>query len=55
MTLKIHLATWDMVCTPKNQGCLEVLDLNCMNSALLSKWLWKIENSNGLWQKNCQC
>lgn len=40
-----------MVCTPKKQGGLGVLDLNCMNVALLSKWLWNIENSNGLWQE----
>jgi hypothetical protein len=48
---KNHLAKWEMVCTPKKQGGLGVLDLNCMNVALLSKWLWNIENSNGLWQE----
>jgi hypothetical protein len=48
---KIHLANWEMVCTPKMQGGLGVLDLNCMNDALLAKWLWNIENSNGLWQE----
>jgi hypothetical protein len=23
-----------------------------MNDALMTKWLWNIENSNGLWQKS---
>jgi hypothetical protein len=30
---------------------LGVLNLEVMNDSLLSKWLWYIENSNGLWQK----
>jgi hypothetical protein len=46
---KIHLVNWNSVCTPKNQGGLGVLNLEYMNDALLSKWLWNIENSNGLW------
>jgi hypothetical protein len=39
------------VCSPKNQGGLGVLNLEFMNDSLLSKWLWNIENSKGLWQK----
>jgi hypothetical protein len=35
----------------KNSGGLGVLDLKVMNDALMTKWLWNIENSNGLWQK----
>jgi hypothetical protein len=27
------------------------LNLEYTNDALLTKWLWNIENSNGLWQK----
>jgi hypothetical protein len=27
-----------------------VLNLNKMNDALLAKWIWNLENSNGLWQ-----
>jgi hypothetical protein len=38
------------VCSPRGQGGLGVLDLHKMNEALLAKWLWKLENSNGLWQ-----
>jgi hypothetical protein len=29
-----------------------VLDLEVMNDAMMSKWLWNIENSNVPWQKN---
>jgi hypothetical protein len=50
-TKKIHLVNWNSVCTPKNQGGLGVSNLEYMNDALLSKWLWNSENSNGLWQK----
>jgi hypothetical protein len=35
---------------PKDQGGLGVLNLDIMNIALLSKWLWKLFNSSGLWQ-----
>jgi hypothetical protein len=47
---KYHLADWNMVCSPRGQGGLGVLDLHkTMNEALLAKWLWKLENTNGLW------
>jgi hypothetical protein len=39
------------VCSPKNQGGLGGLNLEFMNDSLLTKWLWNIENSNGLRQK----
>jgi hypothetical protein len=48
---KKHLVDWEIVCLPKDQGGLEVLELNCMNVSLLSKWLWKLETSEGLWHK----
>jgi hypothetical protein len=48
---KIHLVKWYSVCSPKSQGGLGVLNLEIMNDALMTKWLWNIENSNGLWQK----
>lgn len=40
-----------MVCLPKDQGGLGVLNLKTMNVALLGKWLWKLENEQGLWQE----
>jgi hypothetical protein len=48
---KLHLADWGSVCSPKRQGSLGVLNLEVMNDSLLTKWLWHIKNSNGLWQK----
>jgi hypothetical protein len=34
---KYHLADWNLVCSPKDQGGLGVLDLYKMNEALLAK------------------
>ena len=48
---KYHLVNWQQVCQPKDQGGLGVLDLNIMNICLLCKWIWKIENEEGLWQQ----
>jgi hypothetical protein len=48
---KFHLVDWVSVCSPKSQGGLGVLNLEFMNDSLLSKWLWNIETSKGLWQK----
>ena len=42
---------WDKICRPKNMGGLGILDLEIMNIALLSKWLWKLFNEKGLWQR----
>lgn len=47
---KYHLVNWFVVCMPKSRGGLGILDLNIMNKCLLMKWLWKLENSEGLWQ-----
>jgi hypothetical protein len=47
---KYHLVGWSDVCLPKDQGGLGVLNLDVMNIALLSKWLWKLFNGSGLWQ-----
>ena len=41
---------WDVVCSPKGWGGLGVKDLGCMNIALLCKWLWRLETSDGMWQ-----
>jgi hypothetical protein len=47
---KYHLINWEMVCTPKDLGGLGVLNLELMNISLLCKWLWKLENEEGIWQ-----
>jgi hypothetical protein len=48
---KYHLVNWPDICRPKDQGGLGVLDLEVMNSCLLSKWFWRLENSTGSWQQ----
>lgn len=48
---KIHLVNWPSVCQPKDQGGLGITDLTLMNFCLICKWIWKLENSSGLWQK----
>ena len=41
---------WSVVCQPKSQGGLGLLNIDVMNQALLAKWLWKLESGSGLWQ-----
>ena len=48
---KYHLVKWETVCMPKEQGGLGILDLELMNISLISKWLWKLFNEDGLWQQ----
>lgn len=50
-TKKYRLAKWSILCQPKDQGGIGILDLNTMNRALLSKWLYKLLNSDGMWQQ----
>jgi hypothetical protein len=41
---------WDTVCTAKDIGGLGILNLRWMNISLVTKWLWKLEKEDGLWQ-----
>lgn len=50
-TRKYKLVDWDSVCQPKDYGGLGLLDLRCMDTSLLVKWLWRLESSYGLWQR----
>lgn len=48
---KYHLVQWPIVCSPRDMGGLGISDLETMNKALLGKWLWRLENTDALWQK----
>jgi hypothetical protein len=48
---KYRLVKWDILCQPKDQGGLGILELNTMNTALLSKWMYKLLTSDGMWQQ----
>jgi hypothetical protein len=48
---KYRLTKWNMVCRPKDQGGLGIEVLDVKNICLLSKWLFKIINEEGMWQK----
>jgi hypothetical protein len=48
---KYRLAKWSILCQPKDQGGIGILHLNTMNRALLSKWLYKLLTSDGMWQQ----
>ena len=39
---KYRLAKWDILCHPKDQGGLGIIDLQVQNKCLLSKWIIKL-------------
>ena len=47
---KYRLAKWDILCRPKDQGGLGILNLQLQNKCLLAKWLVNLLNTNSLWQ-----
>ena len=51
MTIKYHLVHWHVVCMPKSCRGLGILDLKVMNKCLFMKWLWTLENYEGMWQE----
>lgn len=48
---KYRLAKWTVMCQPKIQGGLGIPNLEIQNKCLLSKWLFKLLNEDGLWQE----
>jgi hypothetical protein len=40
---------WSILCQPKDQGGLDIRDLDIQNTALLSKWLYKLLTTDGTW------
>jgi hypothetical protein len=47
---KYRLARWSVLCMPKDLGGLGIQNLEIQNKCLLSKWLFKLINENGVWQ-----
>ncbi|XP_022682391.1 uncharacterized protein LOC111257326 [Setaria italica] len=48
---KYRLAKWSILCVPKSVGGLGISNLEVQNRCLLSKWLFKLLNEEGVWQK----
>jgi hypothetical protein len=48
---KYRLTKWNVICRPKDQGGLGVEVLELKNKSLLSKWLFKLLNEEGMWQE----
>ncbi|CAN1810376.1 Putative ribonuclease H protein At1g65750, partial [Linum perenne] len=49
---KIHWVDWNMVKTDKKFGGLGVHDLATLNSALLSKWMWRYAVERNAWWRS---
>lgn len=47
---KCHLIKWVKVCRSKKGG-VGIKDLIKLNVTLLSKWWWKLDHEEGLWQE----
>ena len=48
---KYKLVMWPLMCQPKEQGGLGIQNLDIQNKYLLSKWLFKLCNEEGIWQE----
>ena len=48
---KYSLAKWEVLCHPKSQGGVGIQNLDTQNKCLLSKWLFKFLNEDGMWQE----
>jgi hypothetical protein len=47
---KYRLAKWEILCQPNEVGGLGIQNIDVQNKCLLSKWLFKLLNEDGLWQ-----
>ena len=47
---KYRLTKWSVLCRPKDCGGLGIQNLGIQNKCLLSKWLFKLINEDGVWQ-----
>jgi hypothetical protein len=48
---KYRLTKWNIICQPKDQGGIGIEVLELKNICLLSKWLYKHQNEEGVWQE----
>jgi hypothetical protein len=48
---KYMLVKWKIICQPREVGGLDVVILATKNICLLSKWLFKLLNEDGVWQQ----
>ena len=46
---KYRLVKWDILCRPKDQGGLGIVNLQLQNKCLLAKWLVNLLNTDGMW------
>ena len=51
---KYRLVKWNLICQPKLRGGLGVQNLDIQNKCLMSKWLFKLCNEDGLWRQLLQ-
>jgi hypothetical protein len=49
---KMHLAEWDKVCSPMDEGGLGIWNIRRFNQALLGKWLWRFAHEEGAWWRS---
>jgi hypothetical protein len=45
------IMSWSILCQPKDQRGLGIRDLDIQNTALLSKWFYKLLITDGIWQQ----
>ena len=48
---KYRLSKWSILCRPRDPGGLGIMNLEIQNKCLLSKWLFKLTNEDGIWQQ----
>jgi hypothetical protein len=48
---KYRLTKWNIICRPRDQEGLGVEVLEIKNKSLLSKWIFKLLNEEGVWQE----
>lgn len=49
---KLHLLSWDSICSPKDKGGLGLTKLKNRNLALIAKWWWQAYEEKSAWWNN---